>query len=104
MMLIGLMTICSSASIALGPAALQEIAPGEMRGQALAACQLVATVVGAGLGPPMVALLAKGTALPIGTALSVVVAIALCLGALGFLIGRRRFGREVEGRFADAVV
>lgn len=102
--LIGLMTICSSAGIALGPAALQEIAPGEMRGQALAAYQLVATVVGAGLGPPLVALLAKRTALPIGTALSIVVAIALSLGALGFLTGRRRFGREVESRVTGAAV
>ncbi|WP_293881292.1 hypothetical protein [Sphingomonas sp.] len=67
MALVGLMTVCNSAGIALGPAALQEIAPGEMRGQALAAYQLVATVVSAGLGPPMVALLAKATALPIGT-------------------------------------
>lgn len=102
MALVGLMTVCSSAGIALGPAALQEIAPGEMRGQALAAYQLVATVVGAGLGPPMVALLAGAASLPIGSALSIVAATAAGLGTLGFLTGRRLFGREVETRMTLA--
>lgn len=94
--LIGLMTACNSAGIALGPAALGEIAPGEMRGQALALYPLVATVVGAGVGPPLVALLAKHAGVPIGVALAIVVAVASVLGAIGFLTGRARFGREVD--------
>lgn len=101
--LIGLMTVCSSTGIALGPAALQEIAPNEMRGQALAAYQLVATVVGAGLGPPLVALLAKTSGMPIGEALSIVAAGALSLGAIGFIAGRHLFGREAEDRIQGLV-
>lgn len=100
--IIGLTTVCSSAGIALGPAALQEIAPGEMRGQSLAAYQLVATIVGAGLGPPLVALIAKSAGVEIGVALAIVAAVSLALGAAGFLAVRQRFGDAARALAAAA--
>ncbi len=94
--IIGLTTICSSAGIALAPAALQEVAPNEMRGQALAAYQLVATIVGAGLGPPLVAIIAKSAHVDIGTALAIVATASLAMGAIGFVVSRVRFGEAAR--------
>jgi MFS family permease len=97
----GGVTMVIAAGVGLGPAALQEIAPNELRGQSLAAYLLIATVLGAGLGPTLVAVLTQSVfANPdsLGSSMAIVAGSALLLGALGFFMGREPFRREVVTR------
>ena len=92
--LMGGVVMCISAAVGLGPAALQEIAPNELRGQSLAAYQLIATILGAGLGPTGVAIITQGVlhdSKAVGLAVALVAGTSLLLGALGFILGRKAF-------------
>ena len=103
--LMGGVVTCISAAVGLGPAALQEIAPNELRGQSLAAYQLVATVLGAGVGPTGVAIITQGILhdpKAVGFAIALVAGTALLLGAAGFLIGRTAFLAEASARARPA--
>jgi MFS family permease len=102
-MTMGGVVMAISAGVGLGPAALQEIAPNELRGQSLAGYQLIATVLGAGLGPTMVAVLTQAVFRnpnSVGTSIGIVAGISLLAGAIAFWIGRRHFLAEVEARRA----
>ena len=97
----GVVVTCISAAVGLGPAALQEIAPNEMRGQSLSAYQLIATVLGAGLGPTGVAVITQSILhdpKAVGLATGLVAGSALLLGALGFIVGRGAFAAEARSR------
>lgn len=92
--LTGGLIACVSVVLALSPAALLEIAPNEVRGQALAGMQLATTLIGAGLGPPLVALAIHApwnTEESAALALSVVAVVGSVVGAATFLLGQGRF-------------
>lgn len=101
-LLMGMLTVSASAGVGLGPSVIGDFVPNELRGQILAIYLLVATVLGAGLGPVVVAFLSQEMAVDLKVAISWVSAIALGLGCLLFVSGRKAL-REAVGERKRAV-
>jgi MFS family permease len=101
----GLLT-CASMVIGLAPAALQEIVPNKVRGRLLAGVQLAATLIGAGMGPPAVALAMHASwnsTADAGVALAVICGAGMILGAFAFFFMLGRFTDAVRGRDAASI-
>jgi MFS family permease len=83
--------VVASGTLALAPVALQEIVPSDARGQALALVQFFATIIGAGLGPPLVAWLAGAGSKPhdLRFAIAAVGATGMLLSAICYWAGWR---------------
>ena len=84
----------AAACIAVAPAAVVEITAPARRGRALGAYQTVVGVIGAGVGPPAVALAARrhpGAPDALGPALSLVVTACFLVAAGVFWTRRRAF-------------
>jgi MFS family permease len=101
----GGLVMCSSVVIGLAPAALQEIVPNNARGRVLAGMQLVATLIGAGLGPPAVALAMHASwnsTADAGSALAIACGVSMTIGAIAFLFGKSAFTTVVRDRHDPA--
>ena len=85
--------------IGLGPAAIQEMMPNAMRGQASAVYLLCSSLIGPGVGPTAVALLTDyyfHNDLAIGYSLLIVRVIGSLLGAALLWLGLKQFVLSVE--------
>jgi MFS family permease len=83
----------------LAPAALQEIMPNQMRGQAAALYSGFLNLVGLGLGPTSVAFVAEfvlGDPGRLNVAMAMVVPVAAALSALLFWMGIKPYGRTLD--------
>ena len=91
---------CAAACIAMGPAAVCEISTVARRGRAVGTYQTVVGLIGAGFGPPIIALAARlGGARPDGLGL------ALCrVTTAGFLIATLIFWGTRRKAFARAAM
>lgn len=90
---------CVSFVWGLAPAALQEIMPNQMRGQATALYTGFLNLVGLGLGPTSVAVVAEfvlGDSNRLNVAMAIVVPVAALLAALLFRIGFKPYGRTLD--------
>lgn len=83
----------------VAPAALQDIMPNRMRGQAAAVYTAVVNLVGLGVGPTSVALLAEfvlGDPRRLDAALAIVLPLATVVAAVLFRLGRSPFVRTAR--------
>ncbi|WP_293370397.1 MFS transporter [Nevskia sp.] len=89
---------CLALPMGAGPAALQELFPSNMRGQASALYIFVVNLIGLGLGPTVVALLTEHVfedPKAVGKSLAIVAVVGLTGAALCFQWGRRQFLRHL---------
>lgn len=84
---------CASLSMAVAPAALQVVAPNQMRAQISATWMLVLNLVTAGLGPTAVGFItdAFGDPLAVGRSMALVNCIAIPLGAVALWFALKPF-------------
>jgi len=89
---------CASLSMAVAPAALQVVAPNQMRAQISATWMLVLNIVTAGLGPTAVGFITQyyfGDDLAVGNSIALVNCVAVPLAALALWLGLKPFRRAV---------
>ncbi len=85
-------------AVGSGPASLQDITPGRLRGVQHAIAVLAVALLGLGLGPPLVAIvtdLVLHDEMQVGRALSIVMPVALVLSAASAILGRTAYRKAL---------
>jgi MFS family permease len=96
----GPFVFCASLSMALAPAALQMVAPNQMRAQISATWMLVLNIVTAGVGPSAVGFMTAfffQDDMAVGQSIALVNCISVPLGALALWLGLNAFRAAVTG-------
>jgi MFS family permease len=98
-----LMSFLAATALGVGPAAIQEMAPNELRGQASGLYSLIMTIISLGLGPPAVAFVSQELLhgrQPLNVVMAGISIGAFAIAAVLFWTGRRAFRETRQRRIA----